>query len=440
MTLIEVLVASLLVSLIAVGTFAGFDSATRVSADERAHTEATKLTEQDEERLRGLTATQLASLGSSQRTVTENGTAFTITSSARFVSASKNTLTCESKAGTADYIQTTSSATWPALGSRPPVSQASTFVTGLLVTVNNRGEEPVAGATVKISGTSNSGTQITPAAGCVIFVGLTPEPSLTVEVSKSPWVDKNGKSPPPTKTVAILTEHLATTEFTIAPPGSIEAEFESNKLAATGDTFVAFQSGISPPEDFVGTAGSYLPTVTLGGLFPFAKAGTPPTPEAYFVYAGECSANNPETVTKEGEKRKPREALVEPNLVATVKIEAPTVNVKVYSGESESVKGSLIAESANATIFNKACSGASAQNAATLTGKHSVIIKAGALVQKYQPYATELVLCVVWKEGEHAYYKKTFPSFANALQAGTSPPNFFLKSAPVEKTTTEAKC
>ncbi|HME01779.1 MAG TPA: hypothetical protein VKG38_01955, partial [Solirubrobacteraceae bacterium] len=64
--LLEVLISALLVGLIAVGTFAGFDSAGRARADERAHAQATQLAEQDEERLRGLTTTQLAQLGTDE--------------------------------------------------------------------------------------------------------------------------------------------------------------------------------------------------------------------------------------------------------------------------------------------------------------------------------------------------------------------------------------
>ena len=60
--LLEVVISALLVALIAVGTFAGLEGAGRASADERTHAEATKLAQLDEERLRGLTTTQLAEL------------------------------------------------------------------------------------------------------------------------------------------------------------------------------------------------------------------------------------------------------------------------------------------------------------------------------------------------------------------------------------------
>src|SRR5690242_11998385 len=115
-TLIEVMISAVLVAAIAIATLTGFDAAGRATADERAHNQATVLAGQDEERLRSLGATKLGQLGSQTRTATENGTTFTISSSAQFVSASKEAFTCESSGGGADYIQTTSSVSWPALG------------------------------------------------------------------------------------------------------------------------------------------------------------------------------------------------------------------------------------------------------------------------------------------------------------------------------------
>jgi Tfp pilus assembly protein PilV len=421
--LIEVLISAMLVSVIAIATFTGFDAAGRVSADERAHAQATKLVQQDEERLRGLNTTELAQLGTTTQTVTEGGTVFTITSSARFVSASKETFTCEAVGGTADYIQTTSSAKWPALRSRPAVSQSSIVSTpttaGLLVKVKNQDEEPVEGATVNVKGASLNATQITPAVGCVIFGSLTPE-TLKVAVSKSTWVDKGGKTPT-TKESTVTAGTLATAELTIAAPGGIIAEFESNLVKPVeADTFVAAQNNIPAPTWFVGgKAGTPLTSVELTGLFPFAKLVEKVwTPEPYSVYAGDCELNNPEKVTALGEKLKPREAKVEPNAVVTVpKVEAPALNVKVYEG-TKAVKGA-VATSNEAKIINTECAKLAAQpNIKEVPFEHKVSVAAGALVQKYQPYAKKLEFCVVVKIGVNYYKYKSPAPFENSKKAG----------------------
>ena len=153
LSLIEVLVASLIVAVIAVGTLTGVIAAGKSTADTRSHAQATELAGQDEERLRGFTTTQLAQLPITSTSRAENGacveavasawhywskgttafcenppglsgtaytgTVFTVTSSTSYVTAetggTKVSLTCETPGGTANYVQTTSSVTWTSL-------------------------------------------------------------------------------------------------------------------------------------------------------------------------------------------------------------------------------------------------------------------------------------------------------------------------------------
>ena len=192
------------------------------------------------------------------------GTTFTTTSSASFVSAEKNGLSCSVSGGAANYIQTTSSVRWTGLlAARPAVTQSSiisTLVTGLLVKVKDQNEEPVEGATVTLSG-ADTGSQTTPASGCVSFVGLTAG-SVTVSVSKSSCVEVNGKTPA-TKSATVVNEKIATSELQIAEPGAIKAEFESNgKTGVSGESFVAYQSGIAEPSFFDGTASKPETSIT----------------------------------------------------------------------------------------------------------------------------------------------------------------------------------
>ncbi len=434
MTLIEVLAATLLVAVIAIGTFAGFDSAGRASADQRTHAQATQLAQEDEERVRGLTATKIAELakaGSEAKTWPASGTTFTITSSAKYVSAAKNTFSCETAGATADYLQTTSSVTWPALGSRAPVTQSSIVTnaaSGLLVKVFNQNSEPVSGALVKLSGEA-TGEQTTPASGCVTFLGLSAK-EVTVAVTKGTWVDKAGKNPPAAKLVKLSTTSIITEEFTIAEPGSIEAEFGSNGaygVAVVGDTLFAYQSNIKPPPEAFqgGTASTFThKSAVLKGLFPFAKV-VGHEPEPYTVWAGDCEKNKPDYVTSGlVTVGAANEAKVKPGTTATVKGEVPELRVEVYEGTLAS-KLSKLKESTSAMFINKECSGEKTQNASPVVYKHKVKIKEGALVEKYLPYAKTLELCVVGKLASGKYYKNTFttanyPALTNTAKAGTT--------------------
>jgi hypothetical protein len=479
--LLEVVISALLVGLIAIGTFSAFDAAGRSTAGTRAHAQAIQIAGQNQERLRGLTTTQLAQLGSVETARAENGdcleevsgawhywskgttsvcenptglsgtaysaTVFTVTSSARYVAAEKGSekaaFTCEKTGGAASYLQTTSSVSWPSLGTRPPVSQSSivTIPTSgvLLVKVLNQNNEAVEGATVTVTGTGVNTTQTTPASGCVIFGGL-PAETVEVDAYKSPWVDKQGKSPPPAAPVTITTTSVTEKAFNIGEPGSkIIATFESNGITVgvTGDTFYALQSEMASPTGYVGgTTGTYASSATLTGiegkgLFPFVKVGKPSGEAPYTVFAGDCEVNNPAKVTETGEKIKDHTAQVNPKGEPTVNVEVPTVSVSVYEGTSAKQE-SLLKKSEHAMIINKGCEKekATAQNYTSgVVYKHSVEIKEGHLVQKYQPYAKELVLCVVAEIGSKKYYKyESSSAFENKVKAGITIPTIYMKT------------
>lgn len=468
--LVEVLISAVLVALIVLATLNGFDVTSRATADERAHAQATVIAQQDEERLRGMTSAQLGQLGGSTQTVAENGqcveqasgawryceghaaytgTVFTVASSAQYVTAAKEAFTCETKEGSADYLQTTSSVKWPALGERPAVTQSSLVSTAaggaaLAVRVKNRDNEPVAGATVTATGAVTHAEQLTPTSGCVIF-GALADKTVNVVAFKTGWVDRNGKSPPPAQAIDVSPGALATAEFTIEAPGAIAAEFESNGSSVTSDTFYALQNEISSPPDFVGgTVSAYAHTVELTGLFPFVTPGSPPKANPYAVFAGDCEANNPALVTAGGEKLKAPTAQVEPGQTTHVKVEAPAINVTVYEGESGAKPEKVITKAESAKIVNKECSAATAQNFAKVPYEHKVTISSeGHLEPKYQPYAKQIELCVVAFPIPIAgtnYYVKSKATFANTAKAGTAALVLYMKSAGYSKSVGKLEC
>ncbi len=422
-TLIEVMISAMLVAIIAIGTLAGFDSAGRATADERAHNQATVLAAADEERLRGLNASELGQMGTvTLPTVTENGTKFTIESSARFVSAAKESFTCETTSGTADYIETTSKVTWNALGSsREAVKQSSLVAikgsTALLVKVTNQSNEPVEGALVTVTGATTSASQYTPSAGCVIFGAIT-DKKVKVTATKPEWVNANGETEPAAKEYTLSSTSLTSAEFKIAKAGKIEAEFVSNGSAVgvTSDTFYAYQASASGP--YIGgkpeVRGS---TATLTGIFPFAPTNS------YAVWAGDCAENNPEVDS--GKAVTNEFAQVEPGATTKVKVEVPALNMTVYKGSSSSNNEGVLAGSTSASITNSACKGKSALNEEPLVYKRTAHISTtGLLEEKYQPYAKELALCVVGLISG-TYYKST-QTFSNIKKAGTTE-SFYLK-------------
>jgi Tfp pilus assembly protein PilV len=433
--LIEVVVSALFVGLIVVGTLTGFDSAGRATADERAHNQATLLAGQDEERLRGLNVGELDQLGTASKTVTQNGTVFTITSSAQYVSAPENKLTCETSGGSANYLQTTSKVTWSALGSRAAVTQSSVVDVPasltLLVKVWNQNHEGLAGANVAVSNRARTATaaeETTPESGCVIF-GALPEKEVDVQATVPNYVNEAEEpvaAAPAKETTLSASTLTGPIEFTMGSPGSIIAEFESNgsTTGVTGDTFFATHTGVSAAL-VGGKAGTYGSTASLAGLFPFVTVGKPPTSNPYTIYAGDCAANSPATVAG----AEIRSAQVEPGVIAPPhkKIEVPPLNLTVYKGTATGE--GVLTTATSAKIINTACSN---------TGHEVKIASTGLLEQKYQPYAKELQVCVVGLVASK-YYKSTQSGFSNAVKAGTSA-SFFLKKSVQQESLAPITC
>ncbi len=466
MTLIEVLIASVMVAIIAIGTFTAFDAAGRTSVDERSHAQGTLLVQQDQERLRGNSTTTLEQLGTVETYRAESGmcleksgtkyvywnsantlfcekvtgfagntylgTVFTVTSSASYVSAEKGgekaAFTCEKSGGSANYLQTKSSVTWPLLkGSAVSQSSVLNVPTSyiLLVKVLNQNKEAVEGATVSVAGGPSANT---PSSGCVTFGGLSAGP-YEISATKGLDVDAQGKYPPAALTGITLSSNAVTEEtFTLAEPGSIAVEFESNGVATgiTSNSFTALNTEMKSPNTYVEQSAAPVSKLSFGSAFPFKS-------NPYRVWAGECEANNPKTVTESGEKLESKSATVVAGATTTVKVEAPAVNVEVFEGTKAKTL-SLLPSAEYAYITNEGCKAASSQNLAKPTYQHKVAMTAGHLetAYKYQPYAKELVLCVtaftpvVGKEAEKKYFRNTF-KIENVKKAGTGTYKFYLQ-------------
>jgi Tfp pilus assembly protein PilE len=441
-TLIEVVISAMLVGIIAVATFTGFETSGRASADERTHNQATLIAAQDQERARALAVTRLTQVGSEKYTVGEGGlscsehpaactkgTVYTVETSARYVTAAaaeakekeEDTLTCSTTEGEANFIKTTTLVKWNEADGEKKIEQSSVLSvptsSALEVRVFNQAKEPVQGATVTAEGTTTNLSQTTDGTGCVVF-GSIKDNTVETDASKSGFVGPEGKTPAP-KPVTPSSKSLKAQEFSLAEPGAINATFTTNgtTTAATGDNVYVSQSGVGSPSNFIaGTAGAFVSSVTQAGLYPFAA------PTAYAVYAGDCEKNNPESVASV----KAPSAQVEPNQTASVKVEVPMVNLKVMSGTSASPGSLLTATSAK--LINTECKSKSAQNyATTVPYEHVIKVISGRLEPRYAPYAKSLELCVAFGPESGKYYRYK-ASFANNLKAGTAETTIYAKT------------
>jgi Tfp pilus assembly protein PilV len=349
-TLIEVIISALLVGLIVVGTLSGFSDVDRVSADQRNHNEATVLANESQEQLRSDPADTFdTSENNFEHTYTKtvNGTTFTISQKASFLNETGTSTVCnatESKRQESNSLRITSSVTWPQLKKRLPVTESSTVTpptgSALEVDIGNY-PTPTAGIpgvktniTFTPVETTSTDTEegTTGTTGCFVF-GAIPATSAIVEIVEKPGlVDVSGATKFPTKEATIAPNYTTHYPVTLNEGGAITAEFsyegkaeherwnnpetEKTKEPVTSNTFVVynqateltpfyevgstegeFTSGVwtvkTEPSSGVSTYAHAITTpkeaikYTNGNLFPF------PEPKAWTVYAGACTANNP---------------------------------------------------------------------------------------------------------------------------------------------------
>jgi Tfp pilus assembly protein PilV len=437
-TLIEIVISALLVGLIVVGTLTGFSVVNRASADQRHHSQASLLASQSQEQLRSDPASALDTLETNPHTYTRTveGTTYTITQEAQPVGSTGTTSGCSVSNATAQsgaYIQIASSVTWPQLGTRKAVKQATLITppTGsdLEVDVEN-GATPPAGvsgvtATAKFtpeeSSTATTIEGTTGTAGCVVFTGIPATSALVTIVQKPGYVTPNGELKVAPKEVKIAPNITTHYPVTYNKAGKITAEYtykgEPTYKGETvrSDTFVAYNVKIpAEPKFEVGapennfeykTSGEEeeykaLTTVvapsattahgakfTGGNLFPFS--------EKWQVYAGDCPANSVESVTEKTEKIANPTVVVEPGGTPIVKVPLSYVLLNVKKGNVLK-PGELTTTPYKIKITNSACASAlTPNNAYAANLEHTqMTTTTGHLSNPFQPFGKGFKLCL----------------------------------------------
>jgi Tfp pilus assembly protein PilV len=437
--LLEVLISAVIVALIVIATFTGFDAANRATASERQHNQADELAQQDEERLRGMQIDQIASLKETRPPIKLNGTEYTVTSEGEFINDGSGTSSCTKEAQTASYVRTISKVTWPALGTRPPVVETGLIAPPaggeLLVQVFDNLGNPVSGMYVTATGPA-PGTGVvhatTGANGCVIFGSLI-EGEYKVNATQTGFVDRDGNKevPESQRVVTVTAGATAKKSLEFAQGGALAVNFVTHKPGgesepAEGDAVIADNSGLSAAVPFrtFGAEGTYATTVTSPyTLFPFGRPSPPAEHNEgpYKVYAGLCEADEPaanggpaaaEIVVVGGEAR-------------AVTVLLAKINIKVWSGTNGSSPGSTIA--ATGTLTDTGCTGAPA----SAPPRTITVNGAGELTRPAMPFGS-YSLCVTASIAGTA--RKSKLTIANNAVNGTSTQTIYLGAGEVGAT------
>src|SRR4051794_34382411 len=125
------MVSALLVGIMSVGVLNSIDGAQKVSGRDKSRSVAASLAQQDQERLRSMTVSNLSTVSSTPRqaTVCANGASgcvrYYVASQSSWVADSSSTSTCTLSSARSYNLQVTSTVTWDGQGNAPSIVQKS---------------------------------------------------------------------------------------------------------------------------------------------------------------------------------------------------------------------------------------------------------------------------------------------------------------------------
>jgi Tfp pilus assembly protein PilV len=304
MTLIEVMTSALVLLVVSLGVTKGIDAASNASGISKLKSSASTLAQQDQERLRTLTAANLAKFNST-RTQTVRGVPFTIVSRSRWISDSSGTESCAETGAAGDdeasYMQITSTVTWTDMHGMKPVVATSLVAPpngsfgeqgSLLIEIldrNGAGVPAIPVTATPLSGTTSAITQTTGDQGCAFF-GFLPPINFRVTFDKAGYVDQQGVQAV-SKDVGVTAAATNRAGFVYDRASTFNVNVVTRLPGATSDIAakaeymtVGHSSLLTPGTRQFGT-GASASTFTLSPLFPFAST--------YSVYSGNCIGANP---------------------------------------------------------------------------------------------------------------------------------------------------
>ncbi|HEV7774352.1 MAG TPA: hypothetical protein VGO48_13815 [Conexibacter sp.] len=329
--LIEVIVSSLLLVLVASGVYLGLDAASATSGVNKHRSLATEIAQQDQDRMRAMAVTELSNYRDTT-TMRVGPVTYTIASSSSWITDSTGTASCTSGQTRAHYLRIASSVTWPNMTIKPvavesvvapPAGSFGTNLGSLAVQVRDRTGAGVQGVSVSLTGPQTY-TDTTNEIGCVLW-GFLPVGNYTVGLSKQGYVDPSGVAAP-SRAAGVVGESTSTIAFDYDLGGRIQATYESvdsstgRPVAANGTSFTAVTSHLAVPLPPFGDGQPHT-SFTTALLFPFT--------DPYGAYAGACAGADP---TLYGNP--PQLALVQPGGVTNVTVREPPVDLLVRRGGS----------------------------------------------------------------------------------------------------------
>jgi type II secretory pathway pseudopilin PulG len=322
-TIIEVVVSAIMLVTISGAAATALIATNNFSSEERHRSQADELAQQDQERMKGMSAKSLSGY-SWVRNVTYDGTSYQIDSKGKFLSNTGNTSCGSSGNGAAAYVRITSKVDWIdgagnahwSYTGRPPVVQESlvTPPTGgtILVKTKDQNNANLAGVSVTATGPDTQ-TASTDDDGCVVLAAMdVGDYALTLGGN---FVDVNGTQAadidiPTTAVSGTGTSFPIGSPFQLGVPGLVSGFFRTQfsstdvRTDQKAPALSWFNAGMTngSQNHTVGTSGSpavRTPTTSINStgppwnLFPFNNGTSGNYTNNYQVWAGSCDTDQP---------------------------------------------------------------------------------------------------------------------------------------------------
>jgi Tfp pilus assembly protein PilV len=292
--IVEVMIGAVVLVLAALAIYNGLDGASKTSGRNRNRTVAAYLAQQDQERMRTMDAAALSGGYTNSRTVTIANVPYTVKSAATAINDGTGAVSCTNNSTSAHYLRITSTVLDPS-GQNAPVVDDSLLSpkpddgNSAVQIVDRTGTTGVPNVPVTLQ--QSPGTTVnSDSQGCALFTFLDNATQYSVGFQLAGYVNVNGVNAV-TGPITVVPGNVSTTQFQYDRAGSIKAIFPSG-TACVGLSVAnshlkltpAVRNGSSFPQSNCTTSGSGQSN-TATTLFPFT--------DAYAVYGGVCTTNDP---------------------------------------------------------------------------------------------------------------------------------------------------
>ena len=290
--LIEVMVSAVLLVILALSTLSVIDRSQATSSNNRSRDVAAQLAQSEQDVIRQMPITALAGGYHTVNVPTKVGEiTYSVSSDAEWVTDSGGAVTC-STSGRVAYLRSTSTVTWPGMGSIKPVTADAIVDPGVAALGANKGALTVLLSKADGTGTEGIGvtaggvSSVTDENGCAVLANLDSGPQ-TLTYSAPGYVDKDS-NPAPSKPVTIGAGTIAQASGSYDVAATINTTIKDDatptpNVAKWGSVALDHAQRSTPTLFTTPTDSTKANASTT--VFPFSSS--------YKAFVGNCTGNDP---------------------------------------------------------------------------------------------------------------------------------------------------